>query len=58
MYKEPLHVLKTRTEALKKANREPLRYMERSELCDDIWCGLCYKGRNEKAPWNLKAEGI
>ena len=53
MYKEPLAVIKAKSNALKSANREPLQgYMDNSQRCDDIYCNLCYKNKGEKAPWN------
>ena len=57
-YKEPMAKIVAKSKALKAAGREPLGYMGRSEQCDDIYCNLCYKGKNEKAPWNKEVNAL
>ena len=51
-YKEPLVHLKALSKALKAVQRESNGYMERDELCSDVYCDLCYKYTYEKSPWN------
>jgi len=52
MYKEPMAVQQARAKALKAAGRERVKYLDNKSHCDDIMCGLCYKDKSSKAPYN------